>query len=243
MIKPLETKREIKNREAKRTEFISIVSHQLRTPLSILRGYLESLQSEDQGKLTPEQKEYVADALRINGSMIHLINDYLSAAQLDNGTLEVHPEPAQLEDLAKEIVLSLTPFAQASNCELVYEEPRGKLPGLQIDTIKIKQVIENIVTNAIKYTGRGGSVHVRLREDNKGVELTCEDTGVGIPKAQQEDIFTRFFRGHNVIGKDTQGSGLGLFIAKVIIDTSGGRIWFESEEGKGTTMHIWLPVR
>ncbi|MFA6909328.1 MAG: ATP-binding protein [Patescibacteria group bacterium] len=235
--------KEVKKREAKRTEFVSIVSHQLRTPLSIVRGYLEALLNQDQGPLTPDQKEYIAEALQKNNTMIQMVNDYLSAAQLDDQKIEMHVSATQIEDIVEEIVQSLSPFATASNCELHFEKPAQPLPSLMIDPIKIKQVIENVVANAIKYTGRGGRVTIRLSAHDDGVEFTCEDTGIGIPQQQQADIFTRFFRGHNVIGKDTQGSGLGLFIAKVMVDAAHGRIWFESQEGKGTTMHVFLPQK
>lgn len=241
MIGQQKTKGEIQKAEKKRTEFISIVSHQLRTPLSIVRGYLESLINEDQGKLTPEQHEYIAEALKMNNTMILLVNDYLNAAQLDEHSIEIHPQPAQLEELVDEVVQSLTPFAQASNCDLAFDKPRTSLPSLKLDTIKLKQVIENVISNAIKYTGRGGRVHIWLDETDSQVVMHCQDTGVGIPEEQQAEIFTRFFRGHNVVGKDTHGSGLGLYIAKVIVEASGGRIWFESEEGKGTTMHVAVP--
>ncbi len=235
-------KKNVKEKEAKRTEFISIVSHQLRTPLAIVRGYLEALLTDDLGKLTDGQREYVSEALKKNNTMIHLINDYLNAAQLDQGKIEIHAEPTQFEELVDETVQSLVTFAQASNCELTFEKPKEKLPPLNIDPIKIQQVIENVISNAVKYTGRGGKVKTSLIKKENGVEFVCQDTGVGIPQQQQDEIFTRFFRGHNVIGKDTQGSGLGLFIAKTIIDASSGKIWFESEEGKGTTMHVFLPL-
>lgn len=242
MIQKKKILQEIKKSEEQRTEFISIVSHQLRTPLSIVRGYLEALLSEDQGKLTPPQAEYLSDALRINSNMIDLINDYLNAAQLEDNTITVHAKAADFGELIDEVVQSMIPFAKASNCELRYDKPKEKFPKAKIDTIKLTQVIENIISNAIKYTGKGGTITTSLRNDENYITFVCKDTGLGIPKDQQPEIFTRFFRGRNVLGRDTQGSGLGLHTSKAVVTASRGKIWFESEEGKGTTMFVSVPV-
>ncbi|HCJ52503.1 MAG TPA: hypothetical protein DIS62_05920 [Candidatus Kerfeldbacteria bacterium] len=242
MIQKKKSSEEIKKNEGRRTEFVSIVSHQLRTPLSVIRGYLEALVNEDQGKLNPEQKEYLSDTLRINNEMIELVNDYLNAAQLDEGTIKVHPEKTHIEDIVEETVENMMTFAKASNCELTFQKPKTPLPEVVTDVIKMRQVVENIISNAVKYTGRGGTVTTSLEQRDQTVIFTCKDSGIGIPKDQQDEIFTRFFRGHNVIGHDTQGSGLGLYTAKVIITALKGKIWFDSEEGKGTAMHVSIPV-
>jgi len=232
---------EIKKMEQRRSDFISIVSHQLRTPLSIIKGYLEAVTGGDQGSLNDGQEEYLNDALRINKDTIKLVNDYLDAVQLDFGNIPVKPEATDLAAMAKEVVARLRILAKAYNCELKFLEPAGQLPLVTADPIKIKQVIENIIANAIKYTSGRGSAKVSLKTEGNNVIFKCKDTGVGIPAEQQAELFTRFFRAQNILHKDTKGSGLGLFFAKMIIESLGGKIWAQSVEGKGTTVSFRLP--
>lgn len=234
-------KDEIKKMKQRRAGFISIVSHQLRTPLSVIKGYLEAVTGGDQGPLNDGQKEYLNDALKINRDTIKLVNDYMEAVQLDFGNIPVNPAATDLAAVVKEVVARLRILAKAYNCELKFLEPSDQLPLVTADPIKIKQVIENIIANAIKYTSGRGSAKIILKKENDHVIFECKDTGVGIPADQQPELFTRFFRAQNILQKDTKGSGLGLFFAKMIIKSLGGKIWVESTEGKGTTVFFRLP--
>ncbi len=227
--------------EARRSAFISIISHQLRTPLSIIKGYLESLAAGDLGKLTDKQQEYTDEALKINRDTVRLVNDYLDAVKLDTETLEVSPEPVDLAAVVAEEIKRLTPLAKASNCELVFNKPDKSLPPVQADLIKIKQVVENTLTNAIKYIGGKGTATITLTDAGDRVRFSCADTGVGIPADQQAELFTKFFRAKNVIGRHTTGSGLGLYLAKMIVSALNGKIWIESTEDQGTTVYFELP--
>lgn len=227
--------------EDRRSSFISIISHQLRTPLSIIRGYLEALLTGDQGGLNDGQKEYVSEALEINKETIQLVNHYLEVVRLDREELTVHPEPVDLVAIIKREVEKLAPLARASNCEIEFKEPKKELSKVLADSYKMKQVIENILTNAIKYSGGRGKATINLEDDGDFILFRSEDNGVGIPADQREEVFTKFFRGENVIHKDTQGSGLGLYVAKTFINAQGGDIWLDSQVNKGTTVYFKLP--
>jgi len=232
---------EIKKMEERRSGFISIISHQLRTPLSIIKGYLEALSTGDLGQMTEEQKEYVNGALTINKDTIVLVNDYLKAVRLDAEIIEVEPTAVDLTEVVSGEIKKLSSLAQASNCKLIFTNP-SSLPKVKADAIKIKQVVENILTNAIKYTSGHGRAEVTLSRDKGFVRFGCQDNGLGIPRDQQAELFTKFFRAQNIIRKDTKGSGLGLYLNKKIVEALGGNIWIESEEGKGTTVYFQLPI-
>ncbi|MFA6099209.1 MAG: HAMP domain-containing sensor histidine kinase [Patescibacteria group bacterium] len=233
---------EVIKTEGRRSAFISIISHQLRTPLSIIKGYLESLLAEDLGKITTGQKEYLSEALDINIDTVKLVNDYLNIVKLDSEYIEVDPKPVDLVSVVEEEVHRIKPLAKASNCEVVFHRPGGPIPMVRADLIKIKQVVQNTLSNAIKYIGGHGQAVLIVENKGETVQFSCHDTGVGIPKEQQSEIFTKFFRARNVINKNTKGSGLGLYLAKMIIDALGGKIWLKSEENKGTTIYFELPI-
>jgi signal transduction histidine kinase len=237
---PCIEKDEMKKMEQRRSGFISIVSHQLRTPLSVIKGYLEAVTTGDQGALNDGQKEYLNDALKISKDTIKLVNDYLDAVQLDSENIPVNPKSTDLVAITKEIVARMQILAKAYNCELEFLEPTTKLPPVVADPIKIQQVIENIVANAVKYTSGRGSAKVTLKQKDNAVIFECRDTGVGIPADQQPQLFTKFFRAKNILQKDTKGSGLGLYFAKMIIEALGGKIWVKSVEERGTVVSFQL---
>ncbi len=228
--------------EERRSSFISIISHQLRTPLSVIKGYLEGVLTGDQGELQPGQREYLQEALDINHDTIKLVNDYLDVVRMDSDTITVHPEPVDLVELVQQEVRKLTPLARASNCELIFTPPTSPLPRVRADRIKIRQVVENILTNAIKYSQGKGRAETTLSLKNGMVQYQTSDNGVGVPREELQEVFTKFTRGKNVIHKDTTGSGIGLFVAKMIVTALGGEIWLESEEDNGTTVYFTLPI-
>jgi len=235
--------KEVREVEEKRVGFVSIISHQLKTPLSIIKGYLEGLITGDQGQLNPGQREYLTEALEINKETIALVNDYLKYCQMDTGNIEVNPQWVSLEDVAEEVIKKMTPLAKSSNCQINYEKPREKLPKVYVDLIKVKQVVQNILTNAIKYIRRAGKIIIRIKKNKGNIVFSCQDNGVGIPESEQKEIFTRFFRGKNVIKMDSHGAGLGLYLARVVIESSGGKIWFKSKENRGTNFYFSLPYK
>lgn len=232
-----------------RTEIVSVTSHQLRTPLSVIKGNLEMVLEGDAGKITKEQKEILQEAFWGNERMINLVNNLMDISKIEEGRFEMKFEPTQFEKLIGQAVVELEPLAKKNKVILEYRPPTLPLPKVNIDQARIKQVIQNLVDNAIKYSriDTRGKVLVEIQKEKEGkfFRVSVQDNGAGIPRDEQEKIFGRFFRASNISKLDPGGgSGLGLYIVKAIIEQSGGRIWFESEgEGKGTTFYFTLPIK
>jgi len=221
---------------------ITIVAHQLKGPISVTKGYLEVLLSEDLGKLNKEQKQYLENVLESNRQMKALIADFLDVSRVEEKKLELNPKPTRIEKITKEVMADLSRLARARNCTLSLKVS-GKLPRLNIDSLKIEQVVANIITNAIEYTPKKGRVEVELKIKGKNVLFSCKDNGIGVPKEEMDKIFSKFHRSEEAMVLITGGSGLGLFISKAIIEGSGGKIWFKSKEGKGSTFYFTLPLK
>ena len=214
-----------KPKEHKLAETISVVSHQFKTPLSIVKGYLEVLLAEDLGKINSEQREYLNNILESANHLIDLVKDLLDVSRIEQGKLELAPKSSDLEEIAKNVIKEAYPFARANNCEIVLEV-ESQVPKLKIDPLKIGQVISNFISNAISYT-KGKSkrvVRVILKKEGSEVMLCCRDNGIGISDKEKKDIFNKFYRGEEALTLSTSGSGLGLFISRAIIKKSGGKI-------------------
>jgi len=231
--------------EKMKTEFVSLAAHQLRTPLSAIKWALRMLLDGDLGKITDEQRDFVEKTYQSNERMIGLINDLLDVTRIEEGRYLYKPTLESIENLIQFVVNAYKEEMERKNLELDFKKPEKKLPRAVVDVEKIRLVVENLLDNAVRYTPPGGRVTISLRyvEKEKEIEFSIKDTGAGIPKDQQARVFTKFFRGVNVMRMETEGSGLGLFIAKNIIEAHGGKIWFESEEGKGTTFYFTLPLK
>ena len=224
-----------------KSEFVSIVSHQLRSPLSNLRWALELLMSGRLGKIEEKQTEYFKILKENAARMRELISDLLIVSRIETATLPQKNEEFSLKDLTEKVLEGFEAFARASNVEIKFEAEKD-LPLVFADPSQIRQVLENLVDNAIRYIHGRGKVEIKIKKRNKSLYFEIKDTGVGIPKEDRKYIFQKFFRSENVLKHQTQGSGLGLFIAKSIIERSGGRIGFRSEEEKGSTFWFSLPL-
>lgn len=229
--------------ERMKTEFVSIAAHQLRTPLSAIKWTLRMILDGDLGDITKEQREFIEKTYKSNERMINLINDLLDVTRIEEGKYLYKPTLTDLETLVQSVVDFYKEGAEGKNIKLEFKKPEKKLPQLMMDVEKIRLAIENLLGNAISYNKPGGEVNILLKRGTNDLQLSIKDTGAGIPKDQQGRVFTKFFRAANVMRMETEGSGLGLFIAKNIIEAHGGKIWFESEEGKGTTFYLTLPVK
>ena len=218
-------------------EFVASVSHELRTPLTSIRGYLELVLEADP---TPEQAEYLSVIDRNADRLLDLINDLLDVAQAENGRLVLNLEPVDLASIVTDAVAGQRPSAVARKIELgldvVEQEAR-----VSADRKRIGQVVDNLLSNALKFTPDGGSVDVRLVRQNGHARLDVSDTGIGIPEAEQARLFERFFRTEAASGQSFQGTGLGLAISKAIVEAHGGQIAVTSAEGLGTTFSVLLP--
>jgi len=232
----------MKNNKHKLAEVISIVSHEFKTPLSAIKGYIEVLIAEDLGKLTVGQKDYLKDALENTHRMIELVHDLLDVSQIEQGKLELKPKPSNLENIIRKTIKEFLFVVRAKNCSISFKV-LDKVPLLNIDPLKVKQVISNFISNAIRYSERKGDIEVFIKKKGNNVIFECKDNGIGIPKVEKKKIFTKFYRSEKAVIHATGGSGLGLFISKAIIRKSKGKIWFISKEDKGSSFYFSLPIK
>jgi signal transduction histidine kinase len=224
--------------DALKDEFISLVSHELRTPLTSIRGYVELLLEER--TLNDEQRRFLAVVDRNSERLLELVADLLFLAQVDAGKLSLELGPVDLEALVGECVESSLPAAAAKGIDLTTSASR--LPHLQGDRSRLAQVLDNLISNALKFTPSGGHVDVRLKAVDGAAVLEVRDTGPGLGEDEREHLFERFYRSSNATESAIQGTGLGLPIAKAIVERHGGRIGLESAPGNGTTVRVELPL-
>lgn len=226
--------------EKMKTEFVSVAAHQLRTPLSAIKWTIRMILDGDVGEINEEQRELLEQTYISNERMIRLINDLLDVSRIEEGRLLYDQEDARIEDVLDSVIEASQEMLRNKN--MVLEVNKKETPKVKIDKEKIGVVIQNLLENAIKYTEQGGKIKITLDNDEKNVIFKIEDSGVGIPKSQQDRIFTKFFRAENVTRMETNGTGLGLYTTKNIVQAHKGQIWFESEENKGTTFYFTIPI-
>jgi signal transduction histidine kinase len=220
-------------------EFISLVSHELRTPLTSIRGYLELLRED--GKLDDDQLRYLGIVDRNSERLLDLVSDLLFLAQVDAGKLNFELRPVDLEALVADCVEASLPAAAAKEIELTTS--MQELPvELQGDPARLAQVLDNLVSNALKFTPSGGRVEVSLGAVDGVAIVEVSDTGVGLAEDEQDHLFERFFRSSRASENAIPGTGLGLAIAKTIVERHGGRIRLESAVEVGTTVRVELPL-
>jgi signal transduction histidine kinase len=232
-----------------KTDFLSMASHQLRTPLTAAKGYLSLFLEGDYGKVSPTQKDTLNKLYANNDRMTQLIEDLLNITKIESGRMEFNFSKCHIEDICREVVDSLTLKAKGLGLYLSYETPKEPLPELMIDGPKVREVISNIVDNAVKYTPSGGvTVKVEVRPKGEAklsdyVRVSVTDTGIGIPATELPYLFSKFSRGKDISRLNTGGTGLGLYVAKNMIENNGGKIWIESDgEGKGSRFIVEIPV-
>jgi signal transduction histidine kinase len=225
-----------------RAEFISIASHQLRTPPATIKWYIGAVLSGDFGELNEEVKSALDRVQSTNNSQISLIDDLLNASRIERGKMEFFFEKADLAELARITYDQLLPQAKMRKIELIYNVPTEALPAVMMDKEKVRQVINNMVDNAIKYT-KQGSVTMSIEKTPTDLVMKVKDTGRGVDPKIAPTLFSKYTRGKDAATAAT-GLGLGLYVAKVIIEQNHGRIWVESEgEGKGSTFIFSLPLK
>ncbi len=228
-----------------KTEFVSLASHQLRTPLSAVNWYAEMLLAGDAGELNNKQKKYLDEVYKSNQRMVELVNALLDVSCLELGTFVIEPESTDILKLAHSVINEQQ--QEISRRKIVFSESiNDTTPLIKADPKLLRMILQNILSNSIKYTQIGGKVSLSIApEDTSNIIIKISDNGYGIPKNQQDKIFTKLFRADNVRDKDTDGTGLGLYIVKSVVENSGGKIWFKSsidEKTKGTTFYVRLPI-
>lgn len=226
-----------------KSEFISIVSHQLRSPLSNLKWSLELLLSGRFGKIEGKHVEYLKILQDNTDRMEELVADLLMVSRIEQGRLPLRKSEFSLRELIQEVIKSFQPIASASNVEIKLNVVGDSEPKAFCDPSQLKLVIENFIDNAIRYTKGQGTIEVKIEKRNKKLLCFVKDGGVGIPWNDQKHIFQKFFRSSNVLKYQTRGSGLGLYIAKSIVERSKGKIGFRSELNKGSTFWFTVPIK
>jgi signal transduction histidine kinase len=224
-----------------KTEFIRIASHQLRTPLSSLRWANDLLMQGGIVKPTHEQTEYLAIIKDSNQRMLKLINDLLDVTKIEMGNLPLELKPVDIKKIVQDVFADLGIMARAKNVTLNSNIPDNLPPALS-DSEKCKMIFSNLIDNSIKYSKGKGTINVFAQQTGDFIQVSVSDQGVGIPRAQQKNIFQKFFRSDNAMKHETVGTGLGLFIVKAIVEANKGQIWFESEENQGTTFYFKIPI-
>ena len=229
--------------DKEKSEFVSTVAHQLRSPLSAIKWTIDILlKGETTGTLSVEQRALLMKAYESNERIINLIRDMLGIDRIESGTYGFSYADINIVDLLSNIIAEFQSTADRKHIKVIVNKTNN-LPKISVDPQKMRAVLQNLIENSLKYTKDGGEIRIDLGPDGtERMKIVFQDTGVGIPKEQQKDIFKRFFRAENAKSLDPEGSGLGLFIVKTIIERHGGEMSFESEEGKGTKFILTLPL-
>lgn len=228
---------QMKEALAMKSDFVSFVTHQLRTPLTGIKWLLELAHA---GELPAETQSYIQDARQSAERLIRLVNDLLDVTRLESGRLTLQPEEVSVRDLTDKVVDEMAPLVAEKGQRLSITGGQD-LPRPFVDPKLLRQVIVNLLSNAVKYTPSGGEIAIRIWRESGSIRWAIRDSGIGIPKPSQRRLFEKFFRAENAATMDTEGTGLGLYLARLIVERFGGQIWCESEEGTGTTFLLNLP--
>lgn len=223
-----------------KSEFVSLASHQLRTPLTATKWIIERLRKPQTGPLNPQQNELINHLTQSTIRQIRLVNDLLNISRLESGRVSVTPRPVNLQELLQDVQSELIDTFKAKR-QKISVEITTKVPKiLNIDPMLIREVLLNLLSNASKYSPDKGAISVSITRKDNDIMFSVEDSGLGIPQSDQPKIFSRFYRASNVVSKDIEGTGLGLYLVKMIVNASGGEISFQSSD-QGTTFTFTLP--
>ena len=234
--------RQLQRLDEAKNEFISMASHQLRTPLTSIKGYLDMMLEGDLGKISPTQRAVLREAFSSSERMVRLINDFLNVSRIQTGKFTIDKQSVDIAQILRDEVSLLKVVADQRSVEMVLKIDK-KIPSLAVDSEKIRQVMLNMIDNAIYYSNPHKKVVITLKSSGKMIEFSVKDSGIGVPKSEQTNLFGKFFRGTNAKKRRPDGTGVGLFLAKKVILSHDGEMIFESEEGKGSTFGFRLPVR
>jgi PAS domain S-box-containing protein len=224
-----------------KSEFISLAAHQLRTPLSAIKTYSHMLIDGYMGDITKPQRQSLQTIIGATNRMNELISTLLNITRIESGTVAVTIKQFALDKLAEEVLSELSLLATERSISLSMDRRGTASTSLRTDGVVFKEILTNLVSNAIKYTPEGGSVKVTVSGRKSDVQVSVVDTGWGIPDLAQDQVFSKFFRAHNIVKRETTGTGLGLYLVKGLVEELGGKIWFTSREGEGTSFFISLP--
>ena len=231
----------LKKLDQAKSEFISIASHQLRTPLTVIKGYISMILDGNFGELTPGEKDALDKVYVSNERLINLVESLLNISRIESGRLQLNFENKQLEDLVASVCDELEHHAEKKGLNFTFTAPKTKLPPVRMDEEKMRQVVMNLVDNSIKYTPKG-SVTVTLKKTVDKLLFCVSDSGIGVRAEDMPNLFKKFSRGTGTSLIHTEGTGLGLYVVKQMIEVHGGRAWIESEgEMKGSKFYFEMP--
>lgn len=224
-----------------KSEFISLASHQLRTPLSAIKTYSHMLSDGYMGDLNDAQKKSLNTIISASNRMNELISTLLNITRIESGTIAITPKLVRLDAVVDDVLPELALMAVSKSIELTVTRSGSASIAIKTDALIVKEVVTNLVSNAIKYTPDKGSVAIIITTRRNDIMVEVKDSGWGIPLFSQDQIFSKFFRAQNIVKRETTGTGLGLYLVKGLLEALGGQIWFESEEGAGTSFFFTLP--
>ncbi len=226
-----------------KSEFISIAAHQLRTPLSAIKWVIKMILDKDVGPLNKEQSELLEKGYKSNERIIELVNDLLNVSRIEEGRFGYDFNMCDLQEILDIVTEDTERFIAKNHQKFLINKPEN-LPKIYMDKERVLLIIQNLLDNAVKYTPEFGKIEINIKKQNdEFIEISVQDNGVGVPEEDKIKLFSKFFRAKNVIRMETEGSGLGLFIAKNIVEKHHGQISVESREGKGTTVSFTLPLK
>ncbi|MBI3671770.1 PAS domain S-box protein [Candidatus Azambacteria bacterium] len=230
-----------KELDREKTEFVSLASHELRTPASIIGLYSEILLKNIFGEMTEKQRQYVQEIYDADKRLINLINTLLNISRIESDNISIEPKPIKLKEMIDGVLEEL--LTEFNNKKLnFFKKYDDSVEAIKFDSKFIRIILKNLISNAIKYTPEGGTIKINITRQGSDFIFAISDSGYGIPKDQQSKVFKKLFRADNILGKGINGTGLGLYIVKLIVDRIGGSIWFDSIENKGTTFYVKLPI-
>ena len=225
-----------------KSEFITIAAHQMRTPLAAVKWTFQTLLAGEAGPLNEEQTACVKDGAEVSAHLIKLVGDLLDVAKIEEGKFGYEFAMIDIVELIERAIADNKLAAAQREISLIFNKPPVALPQIKADPQKVFLVLQNLISNAIKYNRKGGWVAVEAGKEGDYVKVAVRDSGVGIPANQMDRLFSKFFRGSNVVRLETEGSGLGLFIVRNVVRRHGGKVWAESEEGVGSAFYFTLPA-
>jgi len=225
-----------------KSEFLTVAAHQIRTPLSAIKWTFESVLNGDYGPLSDTQKEALNNGLIASDRVLKLANDLLDTTNIESGKFGYEFVQSDLTELISKMIGGYSSLFEKHNIKIYLEPPPDGLPPFKFDPLRLKIVFQNLIENAIRYNVENGEIIIKLEKKPPYLEISVRDTGIGIPKEDLPKIFGKFFRASNILKYETEGTGLGLYITKNIVEAHGGKIWVESIENRGTTFYFTLPL-
>jgi signal transduction histidine kinase len=230
-----------KKMDEERTNAMFFAYHQLRAPIISMKWTVEMFLKGELGKLTPEQNGFLGDLYNNLDHLNDLVSHLLSTARIESGQLALRAERVDLVRVCGDVIKELKPLVIQKKHTIIFQE-KTHVPEVAADSKYVTEAVKNLILNAIRYTKEKGIIELHLSQDKKHVVFSVKDNGIGIPRRQQPRIFEKFFRGDNAVKLSTEGTGLGLYIVKNLVESMGGKIWFDSKEGRGTEFYFALPI-